>query len=203
MRLVMKHYSLIKNNWYILKKVYKFNRLLFLLRIFVSILSSVSSITSILMPMYVIDAVLSDDIFNVIKVIFVFTIILLSIWVINIIFSWYDKVKMERLHISILSELMQKTINLDLSFFDNTTSYDKYNRAYANCCNVVNSVNSIISTFILSLTNTLLISSLLVWMDLYMYLLMFATIFLNLILTNLIKKRDYVYNFKVSEKTNN
>ena len=37
-------------------------------------------------------------------------------------------------------------------------------------------------------------------MDLYMYLLMFATIFLNLILTNLIKKRDYVYNFKVSEK---
>ena len=29
MRLVMKHYSLIKNNWYILKKVYKFNRLLF------------------------------------------------------------------------------------------------------------------------------------------------------------------------------
>ncbi|WP_140401163.1 ABC transporter transmembrane domain-containing protein [Anaeromassilibacillus sp. An200] len=170
---------------------------------FVSILSSVSSITSILMPMYVIDAVLSDDIFNVIKVIFVFTIILLSIWVINIIFSWYDKVKMERLHISILSELMQKTINLDLSFFDNTTSYDKYNRAYANCCNVVNSVNSIISTFILSLTNTLLISSLLVWMDLYMYLLMFATIFLNLILTNLIKKRDYVYNFKVSEKTNN
>lgn len=200
MRLVMKHYSLIKNNWYILKKVYKFNRLLFFLRIFVSILSSVSSITSILMPMYVIDAVLSDDIFNVIKVIFVFTIILLSIWVINIIFSWYDKVKMERLHISILSELMQKTINLDLSFFDNTTSYDKYNRAYANCCNVVNSVNSIISTFILSLTNTLLISSLLVWMDLYMYLLMFATIFLNLILTNLIKKRDYVYNFKVSEK---
>ena len=200
MRLVMKHYSLIKNNWYILKKVYKFNRLLFFLRIFVSILSSVSSITSILMPMYVIDAVLSDDIFNVIKVIFVFTIILLSIWVINMIFSWYDKVKMERLHISILSELMQKTINLDLSFFDDTTSYDKYNRAYANCCNVVNSVNSIISTFILSLTNTLLISSLLVWMDLYMYLLMFATIFLNLILTNLIKKRDYVYNFKVSEK---
>ena len=58
--------------------------------------------------MYVIDAVLSDDIFNVIKVIFVFTIILLSIWVINMIFSWYDKVKMERLHISILSELMQK-----------------------------------------------------------------------------------------------
>ena len=108
MRLVMKHYSLIKNNWYILKKVYKFNRLLFFLRIFVSILSSVSSITSILMPMYVIDAVLSDDIFNVIKVIFVFTIILLSIWVINMIFSWYDKVKMERLHISILSELMQK-----------------------------------------------------------------------------------------------
>ena len=131
---------------------------------------------------------------------FIFFTFKIFLSVINIIFSWYDKVKMERLHISILSELMQKTINLDLSFFDNTTSYDKYNRAYANCCNVVNSVNSIISTFILSLTNTLLISSLLVWMDLYMYLLMFATIFLNLILTNLIKKRDYVYNFKVSEK---
>lgn len=52
-----------------------------------------------------------------------------------------------------------------MSYFDDTASYDKYNRAFSNCCNVINGINRAVSSFVTAIANIILISQLLAWMN--------------------------------------
>ena len=190
----------LRNNWVLLKKVFGYNKVLFFLRIKIAILNSVSVILTVLMPMFLLEAVISSDVVGVIQIIAIFALSFFGIMLINNLFSAYERVANEKIYVKIINELLKKAIDLDLSFFDNTKSYDKYDRAFGNCCKVIDSINAIVSSIITSLFNILFIVTLLIWMDLYMFAAILIVITIHFTITNKLKKMDYDFSRLFSEK---
>ena len=95
---------------------------------------------------------------------------------------------------------MNKGICLDLSFFNKSESYAKYNRAFGNCCNVVESCNNTILSVITSIIQILMISSVLIWANIYIFLAILFFIIINITINNVLKKHDYDFNVALSEK---
>lgn len=198
----MKHlqFATIKNNLAILKKTYQYDRPLFFLRILMALLTSISVYLSILMPMYVLNAILEGSFSHIISYTVVFTMALLIISYLNQVFAAYDKIHTEVIFAKVTEELLHKSATLDLSYFDDTASYDKYNRAFSNCCNVINGINRAVSSFVTAIANIILISQLLAWMNPFMFVMITLSISINLIINNRLKKRDYELSKKLSEK---
>lgn len=198
----MKHlqFATIKNNLAILKKTYQYDRPLFFLRILMALLTSISVYLSILMPMYVLNAILEGSFSHIISYTVVFTVALLIISYLNQVFAAYDKIHTEVIFAKVTEELLHKSATLDLSYFDDTASYDKYNRAFSNCCNVINGINRAVSSFVTAIANIILISQLLAWMNPFMFVMITLSISINLIINNRLKKRDYELSKKLSEK---
>jgi len=152
------------------------------------------------MPMFLLDAIIAGDLNEIIITLLIFTVAFLCINCISVIFSKYDKVSSEKIYVEIINEFLQKTIDLDLGYFDNTESYDKYNRAFGNCCRAIDTVNAIITSFVTSIFNLILITSVLIWMNLYMFIAIVVIIIVNFIIGNKTKKIDYYYSKLFSEK---
>lgn len=187
-------------NLFLLKKIYQYNKLLFFLRIFLAMLSSFSTILTILMPMYLLNAIISGEVINVLIIIVFFTIAFLLITYLNIVFSAYEKIRNEKIYVEIINEFLQKTIDLDLGYFDNTASYDKYTRAFGNCCKVIDKVNAILTSLVSSFFNIIFIISLLIWMDVYMFGLIVFVITATFLINRKLKKIDYQFSESLSEK---
>lgn len=198
----MKHlqFATIKNNLAILKKTYQYDKPLLFLRILMALLTSISVYLSILMPMYVLNAILDGSFSHIISYTVVFTVALLIISYLNQVFAAYDKIHTEVIFAKVTEELLHKSATLDLSYFDDTASYDKYNRAFSNCCNVINGINRAVSSFVTAIANIILISQLLAWMNPFMFVMITLSISINLIINNRLKKRDYELSKKLSEK---
>ena len=190
----------IRNNLILLRKIFHYNKTAFFLRIFVALLDSVSTVLTIVMPMYLIEAILGGDLREVLFVAIVFTALFLIIRYINIAYAAYESVVRGKFHIKIIDEFLLKTIGLDIGFFDDTTSYDKYNRAFGNCCDVVNSVNAILTSLVTAIFNVIFIVGLLVWMDLYMFAVIFAAIAVSILVNNKLKRIEYDFSKSLSEK---
>jgi len=191
---------MLRNNFSLLAKVFHYNKILLFFRIFIAVLGSFSTILTILMPMFLLEAIFSGDTMQVIRIIIIFMIPFLFIALLNTIFLAYDSVAREKIYVKIINEFLQKTIDLDLAYFDNTQSYDKYNRAFGNCCKVVDNINGILSGFITSVFNMGFIVSLLIWMDIYMFVAVAIVITVNFLVNNRLKKMDYNYSKLFSEK---
>ena len=189
-----------KNNLLLLKKVFKYNKLLLIFRIFVAALNSVSVLLTILMPMYLLNSLLDGDFLQALRIVVIFGVLYLVISYIGTAFSAYDKIASEKMYLRIVNEFLQKSIDLDLSYFDNTHSFDKYNRAFGNCCRSIDSINAIMSSFVTSIFNIIFIVGLLAWMDLYMFTIILAAIAINLLVNNKLKKIDYEHSVLLSEK---
>ena len=170
------------------------------MRIFVALLDSVSTVLTIVMPMYLIEAIMGGNLQQVFAVALIFTAIFLIIRYINIAHSAYESVVRGKYHINIINEFLLKTIGLDIGFFDDTVSYDKYNRAFGNCCEVVDSVNAILTSLLTAVFNFIFIVGLLVWMDLYMFAVIFAAIAVNILINSRLKRIDYDFSKLLSEK---
>jgi len=191
----------LQSNTMLLTKAFRYNKMLLLLRICVAVLGSVSVILTILMPMYLLEAIIGGDIAQVIEVVVVFTVPFLLITLINVGFSAYDSVAREKIYVKIINELLQKTINLDLGYFDDTESYDKYNRAFSNCCKIIDSINGILTSFITSSLNAFFIVGLLIWIDVYMFMVIAAMITISFLVNNRLKRIDYDFNKLLTEKS--
>jgi len=190
----------LKNNLFLLKKIFAYSKTLFILRIIMAMLASVSTILTILMPMYLLGALMDGDFAHALGVVGVFTAAYLFISYSGIAFSSYDTAKSEKMYLEIINEFLQKAIDLDLSYFENTVSFDKYNRSFSNCCKVIDSVNAAVTSFVTSALNILLIVGLLIWMDIYMFAVIAAVIIVTMVVNNRIKKIDYRFSVIISEK---
>ena len=85
------------------------------------------------------------------------------------LYSNYNRISSEKMYLNIINEFLNKGICLDLSFFDKSELYAKYNRAFGNCCNVVESCNNTILSVITSIIQILMISSVLIWANIYIF----------------------------------
>jgi len=152
------------------------------------------------MPMYLLESIINGDLSQVLLVIVIFTVSYMIIMFVGIAFSAFEKVSNEKMYVNIINEFLQKTIDLDLGYFDKTASYDKYNRAFGNCCKVIDSINMILASLITSVLNIIFIVGLLIWMDIYMFIVIGVTIVITFLVNNKLKKIDYDYSKLFSEK---
>lgn len=159
-----------KNNCFLINKIFKVNKILFLIRIIFAVLMSVSTLSTILLPKFLLEAMFSNDLHKIIAILLVYGSIILSISILENIYNNYNKISSEKMYLYIINEFLNKGISLDLSFYDNSESYSKYNRAFGNCCNVIESCNNTILSIITSFINIMMISSVLLWADLYIFI---------------------------------
>lgn len=153
------------------------------------------------MPMYLIEAIINTNFLQTVKIIIFFTSAFLVIKFISIAFAAYEKINNEKMYIGTINEFLQKTIDLDLGYFDDTTSYDKFNRAFGNCCKVIDNINAILTSLITSVLNIIFITGLLMWMDFYMFIAIAIAIIITFLVNNKIKKIDYEFSKPFSEKS--
>ena len=116
------------------------------------------------------------------------------------LYSNYNRISSEKMYLNIINEFLNKGICIDLSFFDKSKSYAKYNRAFGNCCNVVESCNNTLLSVITSIIQILMISSVLIWANIYIFLAILFFIIINITINNVLKKHDYDFNVALSEK---
>lgn len=116
------------------------------------------------------------------------------------LYSNYNRISSEKMYLNIINEFLNKGICLDLSFFDKSESYAKCNRAFGNCCNVIESCNNTILSVITSIIQILMISSVLIWANIYIFLAILFFIIINITINNVLKKHDYDFNVALSEK---
>jgi len=163
-------------------------------------LGSVQVFLTVLMPMYLLDAILLGEFAEIVRVTVMFTVPFLLIRFVSIAFSAYDRVASEKIYVLIVNEFLQKTTELDLGYFDDTKSYDEYNRAFGNCCSVIDSINGIVAGLVSSVFNIVLISGVLLWMDIYIFVAILVVISINFAINNKLKKIDYQYSRLFVEK---
>lgn len=188
------------NNKFLVKKIFKYNKLLFFVRLGFAIITSISSLITILLPKYLLEAMFSNDIKQVVFVLTVYFIISISIKLLSILYQNYNRVSSEKMYLNIINEFLNKGIGLDLSFFDKSESYSKYNRAFGNCCNVIESCNDTILSIVTSVIQILMIGSVLLWVDIYVFIAIVIFILINIAINNIIKKTDYDFNVELSRK---
>ncbi len=131
-----------RNNKFLFGKIFKYNKLLFFIRLGYAIITSLSSLVTILLPKYLLEAMFSNELNRVIGVLLVYFAISISISLLGTLYNNYDRVSSEKMYLNIINEFLNKGIYLDLSFFDKSESYSKYNRAFGNCCNAIESCNN-------------------------------------------------------------
>ena len=189
-----------KNNKFLFIKIFKYNKLLFFIRLGFAIITSISSLVTILLPKYLLEAMFSNELNRVIWVLSIYFILSILISLLSTLYGNYNRISSEKMYLNIINEFLNKGICLDLSFFDKSESYSKYNRAFGNCCNVIESCNNTILSVITSVIQILMIVSVLLWANIYIFIAVFIFIIISIIINNVLKKIDYDFNVALSEK---
>jgi ABC-type multidrug transport system fused ATPase/permease subunit len=189
-----------KNNKFLLRKIFKYSKSLFFIRLGYAIIVSLSSLATILLPKYLLEAILSDELNRVIKVLLGYFAVSISISLLGILYNNYDRVSNEKMYLNIVNEFLNKGISLDLSFFDKSESYSKYNRAFGNCCNVIDCCNNTILSVITSIIQIIMIVGVLIWVNIYVFFAVLLFVIINIVINNVLKKIDYDFSVALSEK---
>ena len=192
--------NIIKNNKFLVAKIFKYNKLLFFVRLGFAIITSISSLIAILLPKYLLEAMFSNDMKQVILVLAVYFAVSVLIKILDILYQNYNRVSSEKMYLNIINEFLNKGIGLDLSFFDKSESYSRYNRAFSNCCNVIENCNNTILSIVTAIIQIIMIGSVILWVDIYVFIAILVFIVINIAINNIVKKIDYDFNVELSRK---
>lgn len=171
----------------------KLSKLYLVLRIFQLILSSASSAFSLLLPKMLLNAIATKNLKTVLIILslsfFVSTINSLIDRFLSPKLSWLR----EKINAKIVDNFLQKSINLDLEYFDQPDAYDKYTIAFERCCAIVQGAFDILLSFISSLLQIGLVVYVLSWISPVVLLVFLTVCALQTYINNLIQLDNYKY----------
>lgn len=188
-----------KNNKFLLLKILKYNKTLFFIRIFFSFIASFSSLATLLLPKYLLQALINNNIKQLILILIIYGIIVSIINLINLAYSNYNRLSSEKTYLKIINDFLKKGISLDMSFYDKSDSYSQYSRAFGNCCNVIDSCSTTILSVISAIINIIMITGVLVWTDFRLFFMIIFFIIVNIAINNHLQKIGYDINVKLSK----
>ena len=126
------------NLLFLLKPFWTYGKIYTIVTLFISIvISPISSISNVLFFQYIVDAVAVNESFkNILIIIFYYSIILLSVTIINYTYEGlYKERKMTEINQKINLEIYQNILKTDYKYFDNPEFYNNYTwvvKDYAN-----------------------------------------------------------------------
>ena len=188
------------DNIFLFKKIFRYNKKLFFVRLGYAILTSISSLATVLLPKYLLEAIMSENFQNTVHVLALYFTIAIFIKLLSLCYENYNKGASERMYLQIINEFLRKGIELDLSFFDKSESYSKYNRAFGNCCDVIERCNNTILSVMTSLIQIFMLGSILIGINVYIFIVIIAFIFINILINNALKKCSHEFRVLLSEK---
>ena len=97
-----------------------------------------------------------------------------------------------------MNSFLEKSYSLKISYFDDAKNYDKYNIVFDNCCNIYHKTKNILLQFLSSILQIALITSILKWVNKWVFFLMFIVIVISLITAQKTTKIQYEYQKKVT-----
>ena len=103
--------------------------------------------TTILLPKYLIEAMLSNKLNHIIWVLLVYFVITISISLLSTLYSNYNRISSEKIYLNIINEFLNKGICLDLCFFDK--SYPQFTRNYTPQNGIISSFSALSSISVL------------------------------------------------------
>lgn len=192
--------KIFKSNKFLFHKIFEYDKLLFWVRAGYAFVTSFVSLVTVLLPKYLLEALLTGKTENVIYILCGYFLIsaflnLLSTWYNN-----YNRVASEKMYLKIINEFLSKGIELDLSYFDKSESYSKYSRAFGNCCNVIERCNDIMLSVMTSVIQIIMLGGVLLQTNIYIFIVIIAFIIVNILINNLLKKMDHEFSVALSEK---
>jgi ABC-type multidrug transport system fused ATPase/permease subunit len=196
----MKFLHVFKNNIFLIKKIFNYNKTLFIAKLIYACITSGITVVGVLLPKYLLDAVISGIQINVLYTLLVYGSIMLLHYFITYFYNLYCSYNDEKNYIKAIDEFLIKGIELDLIYFEKSESYDRYNRAFENCCNVIQNSNKIIVSLITSLLQLGLLTSILIWMNKYIFLVIVFFVLIRITISNYSKKIEYKFKYIISEK---
>lgn len=152
----MRYKDVIRSNWFLLKKVHRFDPALFYLRMAMAVLASASAILTILMPMFLLESIIEHDFRRIFVVVVFFTVSFLALKYISMWFAVVEKIRSEKMYVQIINEFLSNVVDLDYEFFENTKSFEVYDRAFGNSCKVIDNVNAVFTSLISAAINIVL-----------------------------------------------
>lgn len=202
MRLLMsstfKH--IFDNNYILLKKLYYYDKKLFMFRILFAFNNSLASVCNVLFPKYLLISIIAGNSKQIITVGITFGILFLFYKSVHILLSYYDEVYSQKINVKIINEILIKTLELDLDFFDKTDSYNIYHRAFTNCCNIVNTSSQTMVNLLTSVIQFFMLFMILIWIDFWILIIIILSILASFVINNYIKKLNFNFAKKISER---
>lgn len=186
-------------NWLLIKKIYAYNKLLFFVRILFATIGSLSSIVTVLLPLYLIEALMSNDMRRLIFVVGGYLIIKSIIQVLTIFYNNYYRVASEKMYVAIINELLRKSLTLDLCYFHKSESYAKFSRAFSNCCSVVDRSNDALQSALSAVIRILMLIGLALWLSPVSAVMVVVFTFISVFFNKLVSKIGFNYNLIFSK----
>lgn len=192
--------NILTNNIYLLKIAFLKDRFLIINKILISFLSSLIVAINILIPKYLLEAIIQNNINHVFQIIITYSTIMLLYNIIIAFLNYIDSIKTEKLNIYIVDDFLSKSSNYDLKFFDNKDFYNEYMLSLENSCAVVQQSINIFKSICTATFQILFLSSLLIWVNYYIIIVILIFVIIRLTLNNIIKKKSYLYEKQLLQK---
>ncbi|MCI6813491.1 MAG: ABC transporter ATP-binding protein/permease [Lachnospiraceae bacterium] len=194
-----KSLHVLKRNSLLLIKSIRLDYAYFVLQLFWVLFGSAITVLNIIIPKYLIEAVISGEI----KVSF---IILAGSFGVNIVSSILEKfispffaVRKERINAKVLDEFLNKSFSLELVNFDDSKFYDKYSIVFDNCCTITHTTMDAFLSVVSSLTQIALVFTTLLWMNKIVFAIMVAVTIIQLLIDKKRKNIQYDYQRHVAK----
>ena len=183
--------NVLKMNAFLLDYVY------FFLQLFWTLFGSVITVLNIIIPKYLIEAVISGDIK-------ISLLILIGSFGINVASSMLEKLfipffaeRKERINIKIIDEFLNNSFSLELLKFDDSNFYNKYSVVFDNCCSITHTTISTFLSIISSLTQIVLVFTTLLWINKIVLTIMLVVIIIQLLVDRKRIKVQYEYQHHI------
>ena len=181
----------------ILKKIAQMSPLLISLRLIVVFLSLSSTYLLLIFPQYLLQALKTKNLKYFLLVVISMTI-LNFIFLGIIIFLNPKIIKLtESLNEKIISEFLEKSVLIQMSFFEKKDFYNKYTLIFEKCCILLQGTMDSFFQLLIALAKIVISITILSWMSpiFLICLLVFSTI--QMLIGNRIKKINYKFQWKI------
>jgi len=192
--------KVIKRNSNLLTVGIKSNRRLFVMQLLWVLWGSIVTVINVVIPKLLIDAIQSGLFLMAFQILLITLGINLIGSVVEIFYTPYVALSKERMNAKIIDEFLKKSFSLSLEQFDNAKFYDKYSIAFDHCCDIVHAAINTFLGLISSITQILLVFSILFWMNKIVLLIMTLAIIIQLLVDNKRKKIQYEYQTKITKQ---
>ena len=192
---------ILKRNLSLLIRSIKLDCVYFFMRLFWTLFGSVITVLNVIIPKYLIEAVLAKDT----KAAFYILVFTLGINLINSIIesilSPRFATRKEKINVKVIDACLSKSFSLKLVNFDNAEFYDKYSIVFDNCCTIIHTALDTFLSIVSAITQISLVFSILFWMNKIVLIIMVFVILVQLLIDR--RRKDLQYNYQVDVAKDN